>query len=144
MKKKTSSTRKPSENVETSLMTRMTSVKKPKKKNAGSTKNAVESTANAANVVGVDASLAVGSADEKFDGFGEAPNAEGDARASAVQAVALFPYTAADDEDVSFEKDDEFVDVEEAEEGWLKGTVLRTGETGTFPANYVQSDDAAA
>ena len=108
-----------------------------------SSSNAVESTANLANVVVMDASG--GAAEEAFDGFGESSDADGGAKASAVQAVALFAYAAADDEDVSFEKGDTFADVEDAEEeGWLQGTVVRTGESGTFPDSYVQRADAAA
>lgn len=61
-----------------------------------------------------------------------------------VQAIALFAYTAADEEEVSFEQGDEFVDVEDVEEGWSKGTVLRTGGAGTFPSNYVQFEENAA
>lgn len=80
-----------------------------------------------------------GGAEEQFGGFEEEHNSH------PVQAVALYAYAAADDEDVSFEKGDEFVDVEDAEEEeWLKGTVVRTGASGTFPANYVQFEDGAA
>lgn len=106
--------------------------------------NAVEPTTNSANVVVFGESQA---GEEAFDGFGESSDAVGGggAGASAVQAVAVFAYAAADDEDVSFEKGDEFVDVDDAEEeGWLTGTVVRTGASGTFPSTYVKLEGAAA
>lgn len=108
--------------------------------------NAVEPTANSANVVVFGESQAGGPAEEAFGGFGEASSdAVGGAGGSAVQAVALFDYAAGDEEDVSFEKGDEFVEIEDAEEaGWLKGTVVRTGASGTFPSNYVKLEGAAA
>merc|ERR1712166_527477 len=71
------------------------------------------------------------------------------ADARPIEAVAVFAYEAADAEEVSFQKGDAFVDVKESEEGWLVGTVIRTGATGTLPSNYVEfqadgSTDAVA
>ena len=85
-------------------------------------------------------------ASEEFGGFDDAAAAASSSSGgAATQAIALFAYTAADGEEVSFEKGDEFVDVGKAEEdGWLKGTVVRTGAAGTFPANYINQSDGAA
>ena len=60
------------------------------------------------------------------------------AGARSSSAEALYDYTAADDDEVSLQEGDVVVEVVEVQEGWLKGTVVRTGLTGTLPTNYVQ------
>ncbi|XP_008327666.1 LIM and SH3 domain protein 1 [Cynoglossus semilaevis] len=51
---------------------------------------------------------------------------------------ALYDYTAADDDEVSFMDGDVIVDVQPIDEGWMQGRVERTGELGMLPANYVE------
>lgn len=52
--------------------------------------------------------------------------------------VALYDYTAADDDEVSFMEGDRIINGEPIDEGWMTGTVERTGETGMLPSNYVE------
>lgn len=52
---------------------------------------------------------------------------------------AVYDYTAADDDEVSFMDGDEIVDVEQIDEGWMFGRVARTGQQGMLPANYVEA-----
>lgn len=52
---------------------------------------------------------------------------------------AVYDYTAADDDEVSFMDGDEIVDVEQIDEGWMYGRVARTGQQGMLPANYVEA-----
>lgn len=52
---------------------------------------------------------------------------------------AVYDYTAADDDEVSFMDGDEIVDVERIDEGWMYGRVARTGQQGMLPANYVEA-----
>eukprot|EP00062_Callorhinchus_milii_P005608 gi/632945226/ref/XP_007887935.1/ PREDICTED: nebulette isoform X6 [Callorhinchus milii] len=51
---------------------------------------------------------------------------------------AMYDYTAADDDEVSFKDGDFIVNVQAIDEGWMYGTVQRTGNTGMLPANYVE------
>ncbi|KAI1899322.1 hypothetical protein AGOR_G00060600 [Albula goreensis] len=50
---------------------------------------------------------------------------------------AMYDYTAADNDEVSFKDGDVIVNVQSIDEGWMYGTVQRTGKTGMLPANYV-------
>lgn len=52
---------------------------------------------------------------------------------------AVYDYTAADDDEVSFMDGDEIEDVERIDEGWMYGRVARTGQQGMLPANYVEA-----
>ncbi|XP_067824892.1 LIM and SH3 domain protein 1 [Heptranchias perlo] len=52
---------------------------------------------------------------------------------------AVYDYAAADDDEVSFQDGDLIVDVQQIDEGWMYGTVERTGDTGMLPANYVEA-----
>ncbi|KAM9296419.1 LIM and SH3 domain protein 1 [Gastrophryne carolinensis] len=52
---------------------------------------------------------------------------------------AVYDYTAADDDEVSFQDGDTIVNVQQIDDGWMYGTVERTGDTGMLPANYVES-----
>lgn len=56
--------------------------------------------------------------------------------------VALYAYTADDEEEVSFEKGDKLTNIVDVEEGWVSATVVRTGDSGTLPANYVKISKA--
>ncbi|KAI4876854.1 hypothetical protein NFI96_011088 [Prochilodus magdalenae] len=52
---------------------------------------------------------------------------------------AMYDYSAADNDEVSFKDGDVIVNVQSIDEGWMYGTVQRTGKTGMLPANYVEA-----
>ncbi|KAM8933533.1 nebulin [Pelodytes ibericus] len=52
---------------------------------------------------------------------------------------AMYDYRAADNDEVSFRDGDAIVNVQTIDEGWMYGTVQRTGKTGMLPANYVEA-----
>lgn len=52
-----------------------------------------------------------------------------------VQAVALYDYQAAADDEISFDPDDRITHIEMIDEGWWRG--LCNNQYGLFPANYV-------
>ena len=51
---------------------------------------------------------------------------------------ALYDYTAADDEEISFVDGDVIVQVRPVDDEWYFGVVERTGASGVFPGNYVE------
>eukprot|EP00043_Microstomoeca_roanoka_P006579 m.64030 g.64030 ORF g.64030 m.64030 type:complete len:445 (-) comp13474_c2_seq2:59-1393(-) len=63
--------------------------------------------------------------------------------ATGEQWVALYEYEAADADEVSLQEGDVVVNVEDVAEGWVKGTVQRTGETGMIPSNYLEKRGAS-
>ncbi|KAI0544697.1 SH3 domain-containing protein [Xylaria curta] len=56
------------------------------------------------------------------------------------RARALYRYQAADDRDLSFERDDRVAVHEYMNDDWWMGRNERTGAEGIFPKNYVQID----
>uniref|UniRef100_A0AAY4B6P1 LIM and SH3 domain protein 1 n=1 Tax=Denticeps clupeoides TaxID=299321 RepID=A0AAY4B6P1_9TELE len=52
---------------------------------------------------------------------------------------AVYDYSAADEDEVSFLDGDVIVDVQQIDEGWMYGRVERTGQQGMLPANYVEA-----
>ncbi|XP_074018930.1 LIM and SH3 domain protein 1 isoform X2 [Numenius arquata] len=52
---------------------------------------------------------------------------------------AVYDYNAADEDEVSFQDGDTIINVQQIDDGWMYGTVERTGETGMLPANYVEA-----
>ncbi|KAK5633915.1 hypothetical protein RRF57_009629 [Xylaria bambusicola] len=56
------------------------------------------------------------------------------------RARALYQYRAADDRDLSFERDDQIAVHEYMNDDWWMGRNNRTGAEGIFPKNYVQID----
>ncbi|KAI1359108.1 SH3 domain-containing protein [Xylaria arbuscula] len=56
------------------------------------------------------------------------------------RARALYQYRAADDRDLSFERDDQISVHEYMNDDWWMGRNNRTGAEGIFPKNYVQID----
>ncbi|ORY67308.1 SH3 domain-containing protein [Pseudomassariella vexata] len=58
-------------------------------------------------------------------------------------AKALYKYAAADDRDLSFERDDRIVVHEYMNNDWWMGKNTRTGAEGIFPKNYVEVDYSA-
>uniref|UniRef100_A0A3Q0RGI8 LIM and SH3 domain protein 1 n=1 Tax=Amphilophus citrinellus TaxID=61819 RepID=A0A3Q0RGI8_AMPCI len=53
--------------------------------------------------------------------------------------LAVYDYSAADEDEVSFMDGDVIVDVQQIDEGWMYGRVERTGQQGMLPANYVEA-----
>ncbi|KAI8632988.1 SH3-domain-containing protein [Xylariaceae sp. FL1651] len=60
------------------------------------------------------------------------------------RARALYKYQAADDRDLSFERDDKIDIHEYMNDDWWMGRNERTGAEGIFPKNYVQIDNEKA
>lgn len=58
---------------------------------------------------------------------------------SSLTVRAIYDYSAADVDEVSFLDGDVIVDCIPIDEGWMTGTVHRTGQRGMLPANYVES-----
>ncbi|XP_061082445.1 nebulin-like [Conger conger] len=52
---------------------------------------------------------------------------------------AMYDYMGADNDEVCFKDGDVIVNVQSIDEGWMYGTVQRTGKTGMLPANYVEA-----
>ena len=52
--------------------------------------------------------------------------------------VALYSYEASDEDEVSITEGDIVLNGKEVAEGWMHGTVERTGKTGLIPSNYVK------
>ena len=50
----------------------------------------------------------------------------------------MYDYEAQDDDEISFQDGDTIINVEPIDEGWMFGTVQRTGAHGMLPANYVE------
>ncbi|KAK3943090.1 SH3 domain-containing protein [Diplogelasinospora grovesii] len=53
---------------------------------------------------------------------------------------ALYPYTAADPRDCSFQKDDRIAVYEHMNDDWWMGRNARTGQEGIFPKCYVEPE----
>ncbi|XP_076324480.1 LIM and SH3 domain protein Lasp isoform X4 [Tachypleus tridentatus] len=51
---------------------------------------------------------------------------------------AMYDYTASDVDEVTFMDGDLIINCTPIDEGWMTGTVQRTGQTGMLPANYVE------
>lgn len=51
---------------------------------------------------------------------------------------AMYDYEAADTDEVSFKDGDLIINCTAIDEGWMTGTIQRTGVTGMLPANYVE------
>nr|CDS27082.1 LIM and SH3 domain protein 1 [Hymenolepis microstoma] len=56
---------------------------------------------------------------------------------SGMHFQAVYNYEAAEDDEVSFIEGDEILHGEPIDEGWMFGTVRRTGQFGMLPSNYV-------
>ncbi len=55
--------------------------------------------------------------------------------------IAIFDYSKRENGEISLEEDDRISNARpcpECGEGWMSGTNERTGETGSFPSNYVE------
>ena len=56
--------------------------------------------------------------------------------------VAEYDYTAIEADEASVREGDLVVDVEVLDKHWVKGTVIRTGLTGTVPLSYLVRPEA--
>lgn len=54
--------------------------------------------------------------------------------------VAMYDYDAQDDDEVSFMENDRIINSEKIDDGWIIGTVQRTGHRGMIPANYIEKN----
>lgn len=52
---------------------------------------------------------------------------------------AIYDYTAQDIDEVSFMDGDLIIHCQPIDDGWMTGTVQRTGQTGMLPSNYVET-----
>jgi len=55
--------------------------------------------------------------------------------------VTQYDYAAADGDEVSFTEGDIIINASVVDEGWMTGTVERTGESGMLPSNYVEQEE---
>jgi len=60
------------------------------------------------------------------------------AKATGFSVKALYDYTAADSDEISFKEGDIIVNCQAVDDGWLTGTLQNSLETGMLPANYVE------
>jgi len=51
---------------------------------------------------------------------------------------AMYDYESQDVDEVSFKDGDIVINATFIDEGWMTGTVHRTGQSGMLPANYVE------
>ncbi|KAA0194353.1 LIM and SH3 domain protein F42H10.3, partial [Fasciolopsis buskii] len=51
---------------------------------------------------------------------------------------AIFDYEAREDDEVTFIEGDIILNGDPITEGWMFGTVQRTGQFGMLPSNYVE------
>lgn len=51
---------------------------------------------------------------------------------------AMYDYDAQDEDEVSFVENDLVINCDPIDEGWMFGTIQRTGMRGMLPANYVE------
>ncbi|GMS94597.1 hypothetical protein PENTCL1PPCAC_16772 [Pristionchus entomophagus] len=51
---------------------------------------------------------------------------------------ALYPYSPMNEDELELRVDDIIFVVEKCDDGWFIGTLLRTGQFGTFPGNFVE------
>ncbi|KAI1114655.1 SH3 domain-containing protein [Nemania sp. NC0429] len=65
------------------------------------------------------------------------------AKPVVARARALYKYQAADDRDLSFERDDQIAVHEYMNDDWWMGRNERTGAEGIFPKTYVQIDSSS-
>jgi len=50
----------------------------------------------------------------------------------------MYEYDAQDEDEVSFVEGDRIINTESIDDGWMYGTVQRTGDVGMLPSNYVE------
>jgi hypothetical protein len=50
----------------------------------------------------------------------------------------MYDYDAQDEDEVSFGEGDVITNCQVVDEGWVIGTVKRTGQKGMIPSNYIE------
>ncbi len=55
-----------------------------------------------------------------------------------VKVRALYSYTAAESDEISFNEGDTLVECEQIDAGWMLGRNPQTGQQGLLPSNYVE------
>lgn len=68
----------------------------------------------------------------------EPPRPAGGGSHSGARYYAVYNYDANDDDEVSIVENDSIANVEILDEGWVMGTVERTGLRGMIPSNYIE------
>lgn len=68
------------------------------------------------------------------------PIVEPEIKGGGLMARTLYDYTAAEDDEISFDVDDLITNIEKVDPGWYKGTITKGGlkKVGLFPANHVK------
>lgn len=56
---------------------------------------------------------------------------------SACRYLALYAYKPQKNDELELRKGEMYRVLEKCQDGWFKGTSLRTGLSGVFPGNYV-------
>ncbi|KAJ3338735.1 hypothetical protein HDU93_009141 [Gonapodya sp. JEL0774] len=64
--------------------------------------------------------------------------------AAGLTANALYEYTAAEDNELTFAEGDKIVSIEKVSEDWWSGINSKTGQAGLFPSNYVELTEEAS
>ncbi|CAF1388641.1 unnamed protein product [Adineta steineri] len=62
----------------------------------------------------------------------------GDNRSTQMKVRALYSYTAAESDEISFTEGDTLVECEQIDDGWMLGRNPKTGQQGLLPSNYVE------
>ncbi|CAF2149947.1 unnamed protein product [Rotaria magnacalcarata] len=65
----------------------------------------------------------------------------GDSRPTQMKVRALYSYTAAESDEISFTEGDILVQCEHIDAGWMLGRNPKTGHQGLLPSNYVEIID---
>lgn len=60
------------------------------------------------------------------------------AASSGPQYRALYDYEAQDEDEVGFSEDDIILNCQVVDDGWMMGTVQKTGKRGMIPSNYIE------
>jgi len=50
----------------------------------------------------------------------------------------MFSYDATDEDEITFSEGDIILNGKIVAEGWMQGTLEKTGQTGLLPSNYVE------
>ena len=61
-----------------------------------------------------------------------------------MEAVAVYDYDAADDDELTFVEGHIIMGVIAIDDGWSEGRLLHNGQYGMFPSNYVEMRRAAS
>ncbi|CAF0804890.1 unnamed protein product [Rotaria sordida] len=68
-------------------------------------------------------------------------HSHGDTQSTQMKVRALYSYTAAESDEISFDEGDILVQCEQVDAGWMLGQNPKTGQQGLLPSNYVEIID---